>query len=39
MHSDERQAFWESIENGNNPLLSAMHSLTDNASIAVIDTW
>ena len=29
MRAEDRQAFWEAIENGNNPLLSAMHSLTE----------
>ena len=29
MKAEDRQAFWEAIENGNNPLLSAMHSLTE----------
>ena len=29
MQPEQRQAFWESIENGDNPLLSAMHSLTE----------
>ena len=36
MKPEERQAFWESIENGDNPLLSTMHSLTERWGLPAI---
>ena len=36
MKPEDRQAFWETIENGNNPLLSAMHSLTEKWGLPAI---
>jgi len=36
MKAEDRQAFWESIESGDNPLLSAMHSLTEKWGLPAI---
>jgi len=36
MKAEDRQAFWDAIENGNNPLLSAMHSLTEKWGLPAI---
>ena len=36
MKPEDRQAFWETIENGDNPLLSAMHSLTEKWAPAIM---
>ena len=36
MSSQEREAFWEAIENGDNPLLSTMHSLTERWGLPAI---
>ena len=36
MEPTDRELFWESIENGDNPLLSAMHSLTEKWGLPAI---
>ncbi len=36
MSPEERQAFWDAIETGDNPLLSAMHSLVERWGLPAI---
>ena len=36
MEPTDRELFWETIENGDNPLLSAMHSLTEKWGLPAI---
>ena len=36
MTRDERQAFWDAVEGGDNPLLSVMHGLTEKWGLPAI---
>ena len=36
MTIEERQAFWEEVESGNNPLLSVMHGLVEKWGLPAI---
>ena len=36
MTIEERQAFWEAVEGGNNPLLSVMHGLVERWGLPAI---
>ena len=36
MTTEERQAFWEAVESGDNPLLSVMHGLTEKWGLPAI---
>ena len=36
MQSDERKAFWDAIECGDNPLLGTLHSLTERWGLPAI---
>ena len=36
MTSEEREAYWEAIEAGDNPLLSSMHSMTEKWGLPAI---
>jgi len=36
MQSDERKAFWNAVESGNNPLLGTLHSLTERWGLPAI---
>ena len=36
MQSDERKAFWNAVEGGNNPLLGTLHSLTERWGLPAI---
>ena len=36
MTIDERQAFWEAVENGDNPLLSVLHGLVEKWGLPAI---